>query len=232
MADGGSSAEQIEIELDLPPGQVADEDVLDRRRINTPSRQGATIPAGWKPTVHKPVPVMRCHHVWPDDHPRGGDRCNRWSLRGSQLCYIHSGRGNLKNVEEYRLAIVEAARLQLTEAVPDALATLFELAANSPADNVKLKAATEILDRAGLRTAAELNVQVEHIEAQPAATLSERLQKLKSAADVIRAKEEEAEAAAAEAELNARMLTAATAAVDLDDDGDDGGIIEGEIVEP
>lgn len=204
----------------------AEEDTLDRRQINTPSRQGSNIPAGWKPTIRKPIPVVRCHYVWPDDAPRGGDRCNRWSLRGSQLCYIHSGRGNLKNVEEYRLAIVEAARLQLTEAIPDAMATLLDLAANSPADNVKLKAATEILDRAGIKTAQELNVTVEHSETNPATTLAERIEKLKKAAELSAEMQRRNDAAVEET----LALTAVPVSVIDSDDTADSEVIEGEIV--
>jgi hypothetical protein len=215
--------ERLELEPDLAPGMEPEEGALTRRSIKyTPGQQDATIPAGWKPSLNKPIPVVRCHYVWKTGHPREGDRCNKWSLRGSQLCFFHSGRGNLKNVEEYRLAIIEAARLQLTEAVPDAMKTLLDLAANSPADNVKLKAATEILDRAGIKTAAELNVNVEVTEANPATTLAERLDKLRRGAEAAAAS-----AAAQQATIEAALeLTAATPSAE----DDDALVIEGEVI--
>jgi predicted nuclease with RNAse H fold len=106
--------------------------------------------------------------------------------------------------------------------VPDALATILDLAANSPADNVKLKAATEILDRAGIKTAEELNVTVEVGEINPAATLAERLSKLKKAADLSAEMQRRNDAAVADT----LALTAVPTAV-IDTDGE---IIEGEVV--
>lgn len=214
-----SSEQQIDIELDLAPGMTAEDDTIDRRRVNTPERQGSSIPVGWKPTVAKPIPVVRCHHVWPDDHysGRGGERCNKWSLRGSQLCFYHSGRGNLKNVEAYRQAIIESARLQLTEAVPDAMGTLLELMSAGTADNVRLKAATEVLDRTGIRSAEQLQVEITTTDA-PALTLAQRLEKLRAAAvEMQRREEERLTAAQAEAET-ALAITAG-----------DPEVIEGEI---
>jgi 3-deoxy-D-manno-octulosonate 8-phosphate phosphatase KdsC-like HAD superfamily phosphatase len=60
-----------------------------------------------------------------------------------------------------------------------------DLAANSTADNVKLKAATEVLDRAGVKTAEQVEIDLHVTEASPAAALAERLDKLKKAADFI-----------------------------------------------
>ncbi len=188
-------AEQIDIELDLPPGQVAEEGTIDRRRVNTPERQGTNIPQGWKPSLDKPVPVVRCHHIFGDNHERAGERCGRWSLRGSLKCYRHSGNGNLKNVEEYRQAIIAAARLQMVESVPDAMDWLLDLGAHSNADNVRLKAATEILDRAGIRGGIEISADVQVTDVTPAAALAERLGKLKAAADEVARREREEAAA-------------------------------------
>lgn len=224
VTDERSPSEQIEIELDLAPGMEAEEGTLDRRRINTPARQGGTIPAGWKPSSRKPIPVVRCHYVWPDSAPRGGDRCNRWSLRGSQLCYIHSGRGNLRNVEEYRKSIIEAARLQLTEFVPDALSGLIDLAENATGENVRLKAYTEVLDRAGLKTAEELNVNLEVTAADPATTLAQRIDGLRRAADIVRQKEEEARLAREAQETEQALALTAGGS-------DDSEIVDAEIVE-
>jgi hypothetical protein len=181
-----AETDSIELEPDLPPGQEPEEGAPVKRFIKrTAVQQGSSIPTGWKPTAKKPIPVVRCHYIFKDSHARAGERCEQWSLRGSNLCYMHGGRGNLKNIETYRQSIIEAARLRLTEAVPDALQTLFDLAANSTADNVKLKAATEVLDRAGVKTAEQVEIDLHVTEASPAAALAERLDKLKKAADFI-----------------------------------------------
>lgn len=178
--DGGVD---LELELDLPPGQVPDDDVASRRIVKrSPAAQGSEVPVGWKPTVHKPVPVVHCAHIFKDSHERAGERCGQWSLRGSRLCWQHSGKGNLKNVEEYRLAIVESARLKLVESADDAVTTLLELLSQGTADNVRLKAATEVLDRVGIKTADQLQVDVQVTDRPPAEVLSERLSKLRGAA--------------------------------------------------
>lgn len=210
---------RLELEPDLAPGMEPEDGGPKRRYIKKQSaeQQGSNIPLGWKPTVQAPVPVVRCHHIFKDDHPRGGERCGRWSLRGSRLCYRHSGNGNLKNVEEYRQAIIDAARLQLIESAPAAVDVMLDLMANSPADNVRLKAAESVLDRTGLKIAEEINVNVEVTEMNPAVVLAERMQKLKTAAETIRRKDEEA--------AEQRALEAA-AVVEPD-----GEIIEGEIVD-
>lgn len=220
------STDKLEIELDLPPGQVPEEGVLSKRQINTPSRQGSTVPMGWKPTLQKPVPVVRCNYVWPDTHVKGGNRCNRWSLRGSLLCYIHSGRGNLKNVEDYRQAILESARLQMTDAVPEAIEWLVDLAANSGADNVRLKAITELLDRTGIRSGSEVDVNVTVNEGvSPLTTLAERLAKLKEAADAVQAMQQKARE-----EHDRLALEAGDPAVAVPDPTDDEDIVDAEVV--
>lgn len=186
MTDEEPVPDRLELEPDLPPGVEPEDGDLKSRSIRyTPAQQGLEIPAGWKPTAAQPVPVVRCHYVRPDTHPRlPGERCNKWSLRGSRLCYFHSGRGNLRHVEEYRQAVIEASRLMLVDAAPDAVKTMLDLMANSGADNVRLKAAESVLDRTGIRGGAEIDVTVTDVSGQdPAQTLAERLSKLKVAAD-------------------------------------------------
>ena len=190
------SGDDIELVPDLPPGQEPEEDALQSRRIKrTAVAQGSDIPLGWKPTVRNPIPVVRCRFIFKEPHPKAGGQCERWSLRGSFLCWKHSGSGNLKNVEEYRQSIIEAARLELTQSVPDALDTVLDLMQNSGADAVRLKAAESILDRGGLKTTQEsnLNISVSDTTADPLSTLSERLEKLKSAAAAVELLKQKAE---------------------------------------
>ncbi len=190
-------AEQIELEPDLPPGHEPPDGESSRRYVKKTGalQQGTNIPTGWRPTVAKPIPVVRCIHIFHDKHERAGERCGRWSMRGTQRCYTHGGKGNLKNVEEHRRAILDAARLQLLDSVPDAMEWLVDLGAHSNADNVRLKAATEILDRAGIRGGIEISADVQVTDVTPAAALAERLGKLKAAADEVARREREEAAA-------------------------------------
>lgn len=223
MTDEPLADEYLELEPDLPPGQVPDEDALKHRSVKrTAAAQGSNIPQGWKPSLRKPIPVVRCHYIFKDTHAKAGEQCEKWSLRGSLLCYTHGGRGNLQNVEDYRKAIVDAARLELTENVPMALDTLFHLAQNSGADNVRLKAAESILDRTGIKTADQLEVSLEVTQTDPAAVLAERLGKLKDAADKIAS----ARAEARQAPLPDPDQLALTTGED-----DEADIIEAEVVD-
>jgi hypothetical protein len=61
----------------------------------------------------------------------------------------------------------------------DVLEELMETAVSEP---VKLKAATEILDRAGVRGGMELNIDVKTTDRSPAEVLAERLARLEAVA--------------------------------------------------
>lgn len=97
-----------------------------------------------------PVPVVRCVHI-----KRDGERCKKWSIRGYTKCYAHTGFGGLPNVQEYADKVVEAARMRLIGNTDAAVDTLEELMSGST-DTVRLKSATEILDRAGVRGGFEI----------------------------------------------------------------------------
>lgn len=118
------------------------------------------IPAKWKPTAAEPVPVVRCTAIARST----GAQCKRWSLRGTNVCMRHGGQ--LPNVADHAAAVVEAARLRLIGLSDEAIDIVHDLAVNSTADQVRLKAATELLDRAGVRGGVEVdfggNVEVTH----------------------------------------------------------------------
>lgn len=217
----------LELEPDLPPGVEPEEDTPKTRTVRRSAlAQGSEIPLGWKPTTQAPVPVVRCHYIWREGHPRAGERCGRWSLRGSRKCFRHSGNGNLKNVEEYRQAIIAAARLQLTDSVPDALETLLDLMQNSGADAVRLKAAESVMDRGGLKMSSEVDVNLTVNEgASPLTTLAERLAKLKEAADAVQAMQQKARE-----EHDRLVLEAGDPAVAVPDPADDEDIVDAEVV--
>jgi hypothetical protein len=61
----------------------------------------------------------------------------------------------------------------------DVLEELMESAVSEP---VKLKAATEILDRAGVRGGMELNIDIKNTDRSPAEVLAERLARLEAVA--------------------------------------------------
>jgi hypothetical protein len=139
-----------------------------------PGAQGSVVPLGWKPTVQAPVPVVRCVIIKKD-----GNRCGRWSMRGMTKCYAH-GRRELAfpNVQKHKEAVVEAARMRLLDASDEAVDTLEQLLQPGTSEGIRLKAATEILDRNGIRGGFEVDVQVEQKE-DPAEVLAKRLLQLR-----------------------------------------------------
>lgn len=126
---------------------------------NSAIEQGSNIPKGWKPTLEKPLPVVRCTGTVRNGD-RTGERCGRWSLMGHDRCLVHGG--HLPNVQAAAQKKVEAAKLRLIEDADLAVDTLFELLKPGVADNVKLGAAKEILDRSGVKGSIDVNVEVNH----------------------------------------------------------------------
>jgi hypothetical protein len=72
------------------------------------------------------------------------------------------------------------------QSAPYAVDKLEELMENAVSEPVKLKAATEILDRAGIRAGMEIDLGVELKDARtPAEIIAERLARLKAGATII-----------------------------------------------
>jgi hypothetical protein len=120
----------------------------------------------------RPAPLpTRCAAVKTD-----GVRCQLWTggrPHDDGLCRVHLG--SLKNKPTDS---VERARDRLTQAAPTAVDTLEDLMLSAESEPVKLKAATEILDRAGVRAGFDINSEIT-VDLKPAAALiAERLQKL------------------------------------------------------
>jgi hypothetical protein len=77
---------------------------------------------------------------------------------------------------------IERARNKLVQAAPYAVDILEDLMENAESEPVKLKAATEILDRAGVRGGIEVDTSI-NIDVRPAASIiAERLQRLTATA--------------------------------------------------
>lgn len=117
----------------------------------------------------------RCRQVKFD-----GIRCMLWasgSPKDDGLCRIH-----LRNLKHKTSDDIERAREKLMQAAPFAVDKLEELMEYAESEPVKLKAATEILDRAGVRGGVEIDTTV-NVDVRPAAQIiAERLDRLASGA--------------------------------------------------
>jgi hypothetical protein len=131
-----------------------------------------------EPTASQKQPAVlpaRCRIVKDD-----GIRCMLWSsgrIKDDGLCRAH-----LKSVRKPG-EDVERARRKLIQAAPYAVDVLEDMMENAESEPVKLKAATEILDRAGVRGGTELSVDVEVNDARPPHVIvAERLARLAAGA--------------------------------------------------
>lgn len=116
----------------------------------------------------------RCRFVKSD-----GLRCLLWSsgrLKDDGLCRVH-----LRSIRTPG-ADIERARQKVVQAAPYAVDVLEELMENAISEPARLKAATEILDRAGVRGGMELDVAIDTSQRSPADIVAERLQRLANAA--------------------------------------------------
>ena len=123
-------------------------------------------------------PPQRCRQIKSD-----GMRCLLWSANRTtddELCRIHLGSRH-NNIT----GAVARARERAYQAAPIAIQMLEQLMESAESEPVKLKAATEILDRAGIRGGVEIDAKVD-INIQPAAILiNERLMRLRPQASNI-----------------------------------------------
>lgn len=134
----------------------------------------------WRPTVNDPVPRGVCEYV-----RRDGTRCEHLAVPGTGneptdklMCQWHGGR--LPNVAAKAERVRAAAANMLLDNVESAISHLTTTMANTSApDAVRLKAATEILDRAGIKQAHEVNVTVED-RRPPSEVLSEKINALRN----------------------------------------------------
>jgi len=123
----------------------------------------------------------RCRAIKDD-----GVRCMLWSsgrIKDDGLCRIH-----LRSVKRRPGDDIERARAKLTQAAPYAVDVLEDLMQNAVSEPVKLKASTEILDRAGVRGGVEFDANVKVIDDRPAAQIiAERLNRLAGGAITVAA---------------------------------------------
>lgn len=140
-----------------------------------PSAEGWTgVDPDWKPTVKRPVPTFRCYFIKPD-----GGQCKKFALAGTGLngtnpvCMIHGGR--LPSVRAHAEGVKDAVRMRLVDNSHLALDSILDLITNpgTPAA-VRLKASTEVLDRAGIRAGVEVSVELE-VRTAPSEEIAKRL---------------------------------------------------------
>lgn len=116
-------------------------------------------------------PPTRCRYIKLD-----GVRCLMWCTGRTTddgLCRVHLG-GKNNNIT----GAVAQARRRAYQAAPTAISILENLMESAESEPVKLKAATEILDRAGVRGGIEIEAKVD-LEVKPAEELiRERLMRL------------------------------------------------------
>ena len=112
-----------------------------------------------------------------------GIRCMLWSsgrVKDDGLCRIHL-KTQRKPGED-----VERARRKLMQSAPYAVDVLEEMMETAISEPVRLKAASEILDRAGVRGGMDIGVDVEVTDSRsPAQIVAERLARLAAGAQVI-----------------------------------------------
>lgn len=170
--------------------------------------------AGGPPTAkRKPKGLPhRCRMIKDD-----GIRCMLWGSGRPQddgLCRVH-----LKTVRKPGEDI-ERARRKLMQAAPYAVDVLEELMETAESEPVRLKASTEILDRAGIRGGQDLNIEMEVTESRPAAqVVLERLARLQEGAISLQNRMAELEAQDVESEEELEVVEAEV--VEISNDGPD-----------
>lgn len=138
----------------------------------TPREQGSNVPLGFtKPTLSRPLPAVRCTGKIRSG-PRKGEPCENWSMVGASVCFRHGG--NLPNVKQAAEDRKAAARLAIIDAAGDAVETIEYLARFAVQENVKLAAAKDLLDRAGIKGGADITIEHQHTLA-PSQVLAEKL---------------------------------------------------------
>ena len=143
--------------------------------------------AGLVSSKRKPAALpTRCRAIKDD-----GIRCMLWSSgrpKDDGYCRVHLGSIQRKPGED-----IERARAKLTQAAPYAVDVMEDLMETASSEPVRLKAAAEILDRAGVRGGIEFDTNVNiHDTRAPAQIVAERLARLASGAVEIAARLSEA----------------------------------------
>lgn len=147
--------------------------MADEKKPRIPLAAEYQLPPDWKPTNQQPVPPQRCGAT-----NQQGEQCRKWALQGTGLngtkpvCLRHGG--SIPQVKKAAEERVRIARLRIMDAAEGAFETIEYLSQFATQENVKLAAAKDILDRAGIKSGIDLNVTHE-IAQSPALILAEKL---------------------------------------------------------
>jgi hypothetical protein len=144
-------------------------------------------------SLQNPVKVIRCTAMARST----GKQCGRFAIRGGIVCVRHGGQ--LENVQKHAAAVVESAKLRLINASDMAVDVLIELAEQGTAEQIRLRSAESILDRAGVSAKAEIDLKVEVEQIESAADRT-RKQLAETSARLMESRRLAEEKAAAEAE--------------------------------
>lgn len=129
------------------------------------------------PEHKRPILPKRCIRTRAD-----GSRCWGWgwpAIQAEGFCRSHCSNAAF-NATEQMNKLNDAAKMRLSQLTGPSLEALEDLILNSSVPAVRLKAATEVLDRVGIRGGTELNIsgQVTHEVVDPAIAVRERLNSL------------------------------------------------------
>lgn len=112
---------------------------------------------GWKPSYEHPIPRIRCTAF----SKSMNEQCRITAFRGSTVCARH-GAKQMDNRKEQRAAI-EAARARLVTMTGQAIDVVQDILADPETNqNTRLKAAQDVMDRAGLKPGVDITMEVNH----------------------------------------------------------------------
>jgi len=124
----------------------------------------------FKPSLAVPLRAVQCRAPLKNGD-EAGRRCKKKAIVGGLVCRSHGAQ--LPAVQRAAARAIEEARLRLLLATEDAVVVLETLMDQGQSEAVRLRAAVEILDRAGIRGGIEIRPLP--VEESPVALLEERL---------------------------------------------------------
>lgn len=158
---------------ELPLDYMEEAPAWIQRHLN---KYNDAIDAG-TPEHKLPILPERCARTRAD-----GSRCWGWSwpaVQAQGFCRQHCSNAAF-NATEQMNTLKDASKMRLAQLTGPSLEALEDLILNSTVPAVRLKAATEVLDRVGIRGGSELNISghVEHEVLDPAQAVRDRLNSL------------------------------------------------------
>lgn len=106
--------------------------------------------SNWTPSPETPLAPVRCVTV-----ESNGVRCEYEAIEGQNRCLKHGA----STTEAHK--VIGAARKRLLGMTNTALETFDDVMKNSVNDSARIKAASEVLNRAGVKEDTNINIQVE-----------------------------------------------------------------------